>query len=608
MSDLSVQLRITSVRSRGKHGGVIFAGTTTQGESYVAECDYHLVPDSTLVDKGQTWLVAGSAFVRVIEGSGFRRKETQIRAVSAQLLQPSGRNIISWIADSPDCAGIGLAKATKLYNRFGTGLIQHIEKKNIAALVEMISEECAYLLCHAFDKHKVANALLFLDQVEIPRRIGASVVAYFKHQTQEKIKENPYILISFEANWHTVDGFARNRFGVPEDSPLRLQAGIEEVLYRGLKSGHTCLPAQDVRSRLLTLLGSKELVEKALGVGDSQQFRCVGEKFQPTGMYLIESYLAKRFHDLAEGANSEGQLGLFSQFRSDSGSVDKILRSYESAQGIELTHEQRDAVLTCCGANLSLILGGAGTGKTTVLKSLYAVLAVLQPDLCIYQLALAGRAAQRMTEATNRDALTIAAFLAQRELAEIEVGTVIVIDEVSMVDVILMYRLLRNLPLGVRLILVGDPSQLPPIGPGLVLHALAGISSIPQVELKVVKRQSALSGIPHVAAAIRNHQIPSWAEYCGAGIGVSLIPCALNKIEETVQRVYEELGADGSDYRVQILSVTHANVGGVKNLNTLLHNRYRQEAERVNCFDVEFGVVGASLTRKVQQLDGRAFK
>ncbi len=606
MSDLSVQLRITSIRSRGRSGGVIFAGVTDSGDNYVAACDYRLVPDPSLVDKGQIWAVSGATSVREYEVNGYRRKEIQLQASTAQLMRPSGRNIIAWIADCPDCAGIGQVKATKLYDRFGPALIDQIDQKNIDVLAEVISKDSALLLCNAFDKHKIANTLLWLDQVGVKRRIGASVVAYYKDQAQAKIEANPYVLISFEANWATVDDLARKRLGIQEGDPRRLESAIEESLYRGLKRGHTCLPQKEVRSRLVKLLGSSELASLALSAGSSSsQYRQIEGYFQPTGTYLIENYLAQRLSDMVAGTDAEGQKSLFAQVDVDLTSIISLIKRYELAHGIELSQEQCDAILTSSSAHLSLILGGAGTGKTAVLKALYEVLEELQPGVSIYQVALAGRAAQRMAEATGRESMTIAGFLIKIESGQIDLGSVVVVDEVSMVDVILMYRLLRHIPAGVRLILVGDPSQLPPIGPGLVLHAIVGIPSIPQVELKVVKRQSAESGIPQVAAAIRAHQVPEWAKYLGKpDRGVSLIPCTPAQLEETVQRIYTDLGGNGSDFSVQILSITNANLGGVKNLNAALHALYQREAELIYCHEPGFGVVGATTLERVPMKAG----
>jgi exodeoxyribonuclease V alpha subunit len=196
------------------------------------------------------------------------------------------------------------------------------------------------------------------------------------------------------------------------------------------------------------------------------------------------------------------------------------LQGNEKLAGITLTDEQRKAVLTSATSNISMILGGAGTGKTTALAALYATLEEVQPGLPIFQLALAGRAAKRISEATGRDAITIAGFLLKEEIPG---GCSVVIDEMSMVDIILMYRLLKKIPQTARIVLVGDPSQLPPIGPGLVLHTLAGNPSIPQVELKTVKRQTKASGIPAVAEAIRYQRKPMWARYEGFGSGVSFV-------------------------------------------------------------------------------------
>jgi exodeoxyribonuclease V alpha subunit len=128
-----------------------------------------------------------------------------------------------------------------------------------------------------------------------------------------------------------------------------------------------------------------------------------------------------------------------------------------------------------------------------------------------------------------------------------------------------------------------------------VLHALVGLPSIPQTTLKVVKRQSSASGIPLVAAAIRGHQIPTWAPYLGKpDVGVSFVPCSLLELDKTVERVYEQIGGKGEEFGVEILCATKANQGGVDHLNTILHSRYRQAAEQVSCFSMEFGVVGAT--------------
>ncbi|MBS9403087.1 AAA family ATPase [Halomonas sp. TRM85114] len=584
MTDLSVELTITSILSRGARGGVIMAGVDTKGRRYVARCSWTLIPDASFPGKGQRWALRGSVSTY--------QQEQQIDATHAELLRPSGNNMITWIAGCPDIPGVGQVKAQKLYDCFGPDLVSLIEQKDIDALSAVVSPEAADLLCHAFKKYQVAQTLLWLDQMDMQRRIGQKIVDCYADKAREKIEANPYALISFEVRWKTVDALAQHRFSVTEDDPRRLEAAVEETLYRGLKDGHTCLPEKDVKRRLKTLLGDTDLAEQALVTGGSSQYRKVGDLYQPTGTYLIELEIAQRLTCMTAGEVAQ-QASIFATGEVDHGAMEAAIHYYERTQGFALSSEQRQAVLCSVSACLSLILGGAGTGKTTVLKALYEALEAVQPGVAIYQLALAGRAAQRMQEATGRESCTIAAFFAR--VSEVPLGSdaVVIVDEVSMVDAIIFYRLLRHIPPGTRLILVGDPSQLPPIGPGLVLHALAGHPAVAQTELKVVKRQSDASGILPVAAAVRGHTLPEYAAYQGRGSGVSFIDCPENALDEAVAGLYAELGGSGADYHVQILSTTRSNPGGVKHLNQRLHERYRRDDTPVYCADSQFGVVPA---------------
>lgn len=597
MTVLSVELTITSILSRGKIGGVIMAGTSPEGDRYIAQCNWKLIPDSSFPSKGQRWHVKGPVEMTKTVVKGFVRHDRQIYAEEARILLPSGQNIIAWIAENPNIIGVGHVKARKLYDRFGPDLINLIERREFPALTTVVTEESAQLICHAFQQHNVGEVLLWLDQMGINRSIGQKVISCYGDQAREKVESNPYLLISFEAKWKIVDGLARNRFGVSENDHRRLEAAVEEALYRGLSNGHTCLPETNLRQAVNRLLLKKDLVDQALAMGESTQYRKVSDRYQSAGTYIIESQVAQRLHEIIEGENAS-QGSIFQTGAPSHESVESAIEQYEQAQGFELSLEQKQAVQCSVTYKASLILGGAGTGKTTVLKALYEAIEAVSPSTAIFQVALAGRAAQRMSEATGRGSMTIAAFLHSVEETMLGEGSLVVVDEVSMVDVILFYRLLAHIPPGTRLVLVGDPSQLPPIGPGLVLHALAGHPSIPQTELKVVKRQSEASGIPLVASAVRSHQIPKFAEFEGIGNGVSMIECPENSLDQTVQRLYRQLGGTGTDYSVQILSTTRSGNGGVQHINQLFRDHLQRDAEPVFCFNSEFGVVqGMTLER-----------
>ncbi len=136
MNDVVIDVRVTSIRSRGKHGGAIFSGVTDGGDQYVAVCDYVLIPDSIVVVKGQMWHVEGTVQRSSYQTNGFWKTEEQVFAKVAELLAPSGSNLVSWIANSDECVGIGPVKAARLYRHFGDSLVTHIEQRNVGLLMK----------------------------------------------------------------------------------------------------------------------------------------------------------------------------------------------------------------------------------------------------------------------------------------------------------------------------------------------------------------------------------------------------------------------------------------------------------------------------------------
>ena len=191
------------------------------------------------------------------------------------------------------------------------------------------------------------------------------------------------------------------------------------------------------------------------------------------------------------------------------GNLDELISTFECEEAPEsanpdfaLNDAQREAVKRSFEQAFSVMTAGARVGKRTVLKALYRLLDTT--GLRRFQMALSGRAAKHMREATGESAYTIAGFLSSVTTAQMGESPVIVIDEASMVDLATMYRLVRKLPERCRMVLVDDPFQLPPIGAGLVLHCLTGLPEVRVSELTVVRRQAADSAIPHFATAVRN--------------------------------------------------------------------------------------------------------
>ncbi|MGF6555470.1 exodeoxyribonuclease V alpha subunit [Pseudomonas sp. S30_BP2TU TE3576] len=504
-------IRVLSIRCDNPlgYGGCIFFGIEIdeRGSPSPSPNQFVVVARSKLlkdvsVEVGQWWRVSGEAnpYTRVV--NGFRVVEQQIDAEDLQMTLPTGHHIISLLAEGGRFASIGNAKATRLWETFGATLTEILDRGDTTALatVQGVSPESAQTMVEAWHSYRETPTLHWLHKHGFNVALGKKIIEYFGTQTSSLIEEDPYRLLSFLASWSTTDSFARTQFGVADDDPRRLQAAIEEALYRLFADGHTAATRQMVMARLSSILGDqtsifqwRPLAIKALesGLNNGSYLVDDAEQLHQIGAYVMESAVSKTL--LTHLSRDHKQLQL------DAAGIDAIINGFEIDEQLLLTDEQRQAIHMAANNSLALITGGAGTGKTVVLKALYRVYD--QMHLRIIQGAVAGLAAKRMYEATNRPAATIASLLLNVKDQDLVDPCVLVLDEASMVDIITMYRIVNLLPDHARILMVGDPHQLMPVGPGLVLHALVNVPQIPNTELKVVKRHG--GSIASTAASIR---------------------------------------------------------------------------------------------------------
>lgn len=261
----------------------------------------------------------------------------------------------------------------------------------------------------------------------------------------------------------------------------------------------------------------------------------------------------------------------------DRAAVDGVIAAVQAEDGISLNQEQQAAIHLAAEQAFACITGGAGVGKTTVLKSLYRIYD--SAGVKVLQVALAGRAAKRMQEATGRTAATIASFLKAMRSADFDGPTVLVIDEASMVDIVSMSRICEALPSHVRLLLVGDQHQLMPVGPGLVLHCIMRMRAIPAIELMTVKRYG--GQIAEVASAVRAGVWPVVASDHSAA--VAFIECDERQIAERVVELYAM-----DPEHTQVLSPLRNGLAGTKALNRLCQERFTKGFAEVTRWNDEF--------------------
>lgn len=564
-------LRVTSIRSQSPRGfgGCIFAGRPIDNSGNVSDAGTYYVVKATgtvlaqtTVQVGQWWKVSGEPEVRLLQVNGYKVSEYQIEASEAVLARPSGEHIVSFIANNTAFEGIGEVKSRKLWDTLGPKLYDALDAAHVDLIATVLTPDSAKQVVDAWAQYGDSRTMQWLQTEGIELKIGRKILQFFGRETPEKIQEDPYRLLSFCASWRKVDALARDHFKVAIDDPRRLKGAIEEACYRIFSAGNTSALPSTVIRYLEPILGLQKktfrwrtLIAAALKEGETNgSFLISHDGIQPIGAMVMERQVAKAVSDRIAAKDTALM---------PPQDVDAVVRAYEAKEGIGLNTEQLRAVQLASEKSFLLITGGAGVGKTTVLKAMYNVydLAGIQ----VIQTALAGRAAKRMQEATGRPACTIASLL--RDGKELSGPCVVVIDESGMVDIITMHKLVELLGSEVRLVMAGDSEQLMPVGPGLVLHALIRVPAVPTVELKVVKRYG--GAIAAAASDIRNGTWPSLQDDESGPI--AFINCTNTRtavgtslIGETVLDLYKL-----SPSNTQILCSSKRRVDGVMPINDI---------------------------------------
>ena len=555
---VSVSVTVQRLSYASADGSAVFAGVTEAGERVRVVASKRALPRTPVV--GEVWQVDGTLRVHQKYGE-------QLQASHGAFTPPKGRLLISYLAGNPDFAGIGPAKAKALYDAFGDHLPATLSSGDLNALETVLTRAMAIQLVDVWaEKQAEAEVVLFLDEHGFDVRLANKLRRVWGSQTMAMLKLNPYYMLAF-AGWGVTDSAAA-KLGLAKDDERRLVGAVESALYARLQDAHTLTPAAKLRELTFSCLGldaADHAIE--LAVAECAVVGTPESGYQPIGAAALEARIAERLRSMMAGERPT-QFGLF---KADFGPewLDGAIAENEATQGFSLNVGQRDAVLTAVTKQLSVLTGGAGVGKTTVLKVVIDI--AHQLHLTVLQMALAGRAAKRMAEATGVPAMTIAKFLHQAKDGKLEVPahSLVIVDEASMLDLPTTFRILRYLPDGVRLLLVGDPAQLPPIGFGLVFHRLVESASVPKVELTEVHRQAAATGIPGIAADIRAHVVPRLAPYAGQRVGVSFIACPSHCVLDALRGLAEDWAGD--DW--QILGAVKDGASGIRAINADFHDR-----------------------------------
>ncbi|WP_195376869.1 ATP-dependent RecD-like DNA helicase [Anaerotruncus rubiinfantis] len=434
----------------------------------------------------------------------------QLKAEQYERLMPATAAAIASYLSSGAIKGIGPAIARKLVERFGDDTLTVIEQ-NPARLAEIggISPKKAESISKEYQKlFGIRTVMLFLSNFGVPASFAIKTWKKLGMDAQEIVSKNPYILCSEEIGvaFETADVIAA-RGGVAPDSLERIGAGVMHVLRHNTGNGHTCLPQEklvEVSCRL-TQVDSYHIidgVDELVARGELVRLGVNGEDFIYIPRYYeAECYIASKLSLMLQNTG-EGLLP----------DVDGFVAEHERRQGIVYAELQRRAITTAITRPMMILTGGPGTGKTTAIAAIIHLLGQMGEKVALA--APTGRAAKRMSELTGVEAKTVHRLLEvdysdgsgalrfkRNEKNPLPCDAVI-IDETSMMDTLLFESLLRALKFSCRLILVGDPDQLPSVGAGNTLGDLIESGVVPVVHLREIFRQAAKSLIVTNAHAI----------------------------------------------------------------------------------------------------------
>ncbi len=481
---------------RNEENGYSVLNLVSDGEEITAVGTFHYISEGEFLE------LEGSYTEHPLYGQQFQAESFEMKA-------PRDAMAIERYLGSGAVKGIGAALAARIVRRFGSETIEIMEREpeRLAEIKGISMRKAREIAEQMEEKRDLRQAMIFLQEYGISVNLSVRIYQKYGQEIYRIIKENPYRLADDIAGvgFRTADEIAR-RVGIREDSDFRIRSGVLYVLLSASGEGHTCLPEKQLLFRAKELLGvPEEAVERHL---DSLSIeRKIVRRMLPDGSGSDVPFVYASAYYYAELSVAAMLCRLNLSVETTDTEIEQRLAGLEKQSRIELDDRQREAVSEAVRNGLLILTGGPGTGKTTTINAMIQYFEA--EGLDIFLAAPTGRAARRMTEATGCQAQTIhrmlelsggpdslsgrAAF-ARNEENPLE-ADVIIIDEMSMVDIHLMQSLLKAVIPGTRLILVGDVSQLPSVGPGSVLQDLIRSGAFPVVRLTKIFRQAAESDI-----------------------------------------------------------------------------------------------------------------
>ncbi len=502
----------------------------------------------------------------------------QFKVESFEEKAPEDEEAIERYLGSGAIKGLGLALAARIVRRFKADTFRIIEEEpERLAEIKGISERKAMEIADQVNqKRDLRQAMIFLQQYGITMNLAVKVYQAYGQEVYGIIKENPYRLADDieGVGFRTADEIA-TRVGIRMDSDFRIRSGILYVLLQATGEGHTYLPEEELTRRTVQLLEvSPEQIEKQyMDLAIERKIIMKQAENEQTQIYAASFYYME-----ANTATMLRQLNV--RYDVPDIEIEQRIRSIEKLTGMELDEHQVTAVKEAVRNGLLVITGGPGTGKTTTINTIIKYFEMEGMD--IFLAAPTGRAAKRMSETTGVEARTVHRMLELNGGVEGNAGferneqnpletDVIIIDEMSMVDITLMHSLLKAVTVGTRLILVGDVNQLPSVGPGSVLKDIIASHACNVVMLTKIFRQASTSDI-----IVNAHKINQGEEVSLDNKSMDFFflkryeaDVIINVVLQLIKQKLPKF-VDATPYDIQVLTPMRKGLLGVERLNGIL--------------------------------------
>ncbi|NMV55719.1 ATP-dependent RecD-like DNA helicase [Lactobacillus reuteri] len=542
----------------------------------------------------------------------------QFQATSYHVNRPTSKDGLVDFLSGKQFTGIGKKTAEKIVDKLGTDAINKIiADPHVLDELKLRKAVKDSLVDNLRANQGMDEIIIGLNDLGFGANLSSAIFDKYGEETLHIINENPYQLVT------EIDGISFNRadqvaqkLGIATDDSRRIDAAIIQTLDDlTMETGDTFTTTKPLLQQTIQLLAqgsggrvSTDLIaNQIIELEKNQEISYADEKIYPTALYNAEWQIADHLHRLLT----------VDQKKLPATTIEKTVTKVAEQSGITYDQVQKEAIKTALNSKVMLLTGGPGTGKTTIIKGIvasYAKIHDLSLDVNEYKeksfpvllAAPTGRAAKRMSEATDLPASTIHRLLGLngREMPtdmnarDLE-GSLLIIDEMSMVDTLLFKTLIQAVPTSMHVVLVGDKDQLPSVGPGQVFHDLLDFAELPKVELTNIHRQAADSTIIPLAHAIKEGKLPS--DLTNKMPDRSFISCHANQVPSVVQQIIDlskKRAYSAND--IQILAPMYRGQAGIDRLNELAQQAYNPPANGKQ--EVDFRGLTFRVGDKVLQL------